>query len=75
MLIDYNESADILRLRFAGARVSRNKSSDPLIETWFDADDRLLEVTVHAAKVNKHWPLNEMRGDPCGHGKGEARGG
>ena len=54
MLIDYNETADIFRLRFASARVSRNKSSDPLIETWFDADDRLLEVTVHAAKVNKH---------------------
>ena len=69
MLIDYSETADILRLRFASAHVSRNKSSDPLIETWFDADDRLLEITVHAAKVNKHWPLNEIRVEPGSHDK------
>lgn len=63
MLIHYDETADILRLRFSSARVMRNKSSDPLIETWFDADNRLLEVTVHAAKSNQHWPINEVQED------------
>ncbi len=58
MQIQYDETTDILRLRFAGgARVSRNKSSDPLIEAWFDADDRLLEVVVHAARASGHWPV------------------
>lgn len=69
MLIHYNETADILRLRFAGARISRNKSSDPLIETWFDAGDRLLEVTVHAAKANKHWPMNDLKVVPRNHNR------
>lgn len=67
MLIHYDETTDILRLRFSGARMPRNKSSDPLIETWFDADDRLLEITVHAAKAKQHWPINEVQIVPRNH--------
>lgn len=67
MLIHYDETTDVLRLRFSGARVSRNKSSDPLIETWFDGDDRLLEITVHAANAKQHWPINEVQIVPRNH--------
>lgn len=60
MRVQYDENSDVLYLRFSSSRLMRNRSKDPLIEVWFDADDRLIEVTVHAAKAYKHWPIEEL---------------
>ena len=57
MLINYDEASDVLHLRFSSSRLLRNHSQYPLIEIWFDGDDRLIEVTVHDTNAHGHWPL------------------